>query len=133
MRFINSSSAFNTIIPNKLTTKLLDLGLGASNCSWLLNFLTGRPQAVRIGRNVSPTLAHNTGAPQGCVLSTLLYSCTPINYAVRYTFHLIVKFAKADHINSNKEMEYRKEIKNLCIRTTAWPLMSARQKSWLLI
>ncbi|XP_039458566.1 protein NLRC3-like [Oreochromis aureus] len=44
MFFIDYSSAFNTIIPSKLATKLVDLGLGTPICRWILNFLTNRPQ-----------------------------------------------------------------------------------------
>ena len=72
--FIDYSSAFNTIIPTKLISKLRGLGLGTSLCDWILNFLSHRPQSVRIGNNVSSTINLNTGAPQGCVLSPLLYS-----------------------------------------------------------
>ncbi|KAK3555550.1 hypothetical protein QTP86_021778 [Hemibagrus guttatus] len=59
---LNDSSAFNTVIPSKLTTKLSDLGI----------FLTNRPQSVRLGNHISSTLILNTGIPQGCVLSPLL-------------------------------------------------------------
>ncbi|KAI3351496.1 hypothetical protein L3Q82_020345, partial [Scortum barcoo] len=51
MLFIDYSSAFNTIVPSKLITKLRDLGLNSALCDWILNFLTGRPQAVRIGQH----------------------------------------------------------------------------------
>ncbi|KAI3369307.1 hypothetical protein L3Q82_007558 [Scortum barcoo] len=74
MLFIDYSSAFNTIVPSKLVTKLRDLGINSALCDWILNFLTGRPQAVRMGSTTSSTLTLNTGAPQGCVLSPLLYS-----------------------------------------------------------
>ena len=74
MLFIDYSSAFNTIVPMKLITKLRPLGLNNSICNWILDFLTGRPQVVRLGNNTSTTLILNTGAPQGCVLSPLLYS-----------------------------------------------------------
>ncbi|KAI3374072.1 hypothetical protein L3Q82_022644, partial [Scortum barcoo] len=73
-------SAFNTIVPSKLVTKLRDLGLNSALCDWILNFLTGRPQAVRMGSTTSSTLTLNTGAPQGCVLSPLLYS--PVHMTV---------------------------------------------------
>ncbi|KAI2646048.1 hypothetical protein H4Q32_026860 [Labeo rohita] len=43
MLFIDFSSAFNTIIPQQLTQKLVQLGLNTSLCNWLLDFLTGRP------------------------------------------------------------------------------------------
>ncbi|KAL3048117.1 hypothetical protein OYC64_006820 [Pagothenia borchgrevinki] len=68
MLFIDYSSAFNTIVPSKLVIKLRDLGLNSALCDWILNFLTGRSQAVRVGNITSSTLILNTGAPQGCVL-----------------------------------------------------------------
>ena len=73
MLFIDYSSAFNTIVPSKLITKLRILGLNTSLCNWILDFLTGLPQVVRVGSNTSATLILNTGAPQVCVLSPLLY------------------------------------------------------------
>ena len=74
MLFLDYSSAFNTIVPSKLITKLRTLGLSTSLCNWILDFLTGCPQVVRVGNNPSATLILNTGSPQGCVLSPLLYS-----------------------------------------------------------
>ncbi|KAI3370742.1 hypothetical protein L3Q82_007286 [Scortum barcoo] len=53
-------SAFNTIVPSKLVTKLRDLGLNTTLCDWILNFLTGRPQAVRIRSITFSTLTLNT-------------------------------------------------------------------------
>ena len=69
MLFIDYSSAFNTIVPVKLITKLRTLGLNTSLCNWILDFLKGRPQVVRVGNNTSATLILITEAPQGCVLS----------------------------------------------------------------
>ena len=66
MLLINYSSVFNTIVPSKLITKLRTLGLNTSLSNWILDFLTCRPQVVRV--------CNNTSAPQGCVLSSLLYS-----------------------------------------------------------
>jgi hypothetical protein len=64
MLFFNYSSAFNTIVPSKLITKLRILGLNTSlcNCNWILDFLTDQPQVVRVGSNTSATLILNTGA-----------------------------------------------------------------------
>ncbi len=56
MLFIDFSSAFNTIIPQQLINKLNLLGLNNSLCNWILDFLTGRPQSVRVGRNTSSTI-----------------------------------------------------------------------------
>ncbi len=72
--FIDYSSAFNTIVPIKLASKLTDLGLNSSLCDWIQYFLTGRPQVVKVGQFTSNSITLNVGAPQGCVLSPLLYS-----------------------------------------------------------
>ena len=93
MLFIDYSSAFNTIVPSKLITKLRNLGLNTSLCNWILDFLTGHPQVVRIGNNTSATLILNTGAPQGCVLSPLLQSLFTHDCTARYDSNTIIKFA----------------------------------------
>ena len=41
MLFIDYSSAFNTIVPTKLITKLRTLELNTSLCNWILDFLMG--------------------------------------------------------------------------------------------
>jgi hypothetical protein len=74
MLFIDYSSAFNKIVPTKLITKLWTLRLNACLCNWILDFLTGRPQLVRVGNNTSATLIRNTEAPLDRVLCPLLYS-----------------------------------------------------------
>ena len=74
MLFIDYNSAINTIVPSKLIIKLEALGLNPALCNWVLDFLTGRPQVVKVGNNISTSRTVNTGAPQGCVLSPLLYS-----------------------------------------------------------
>jgi hypothetical protein len=74
MLFVDYSSAFNTIVPAKLVPKLRGLGLKTPLCNWILDFLTSRPQVVRMGNHTSSSLTLSTGAPQGCVLSPLLYS-----------------------------------------------------------
>lgn len=74
MLFVDYSSAFNTIIPSKLTLKLENLGFSQTLRQWIYNFLSDRPQAVRVGRQISSSITLSTGAPQGCVQSPLLYS-----------------------------------------------------------
>jgi hypothetical protein len=44
MLFIDNSSAFNTIVPSKLITKLRTMGLNTSPCNWNLDFLMGHPK-----------------------------------------------------------------------------------------
>ncbi|KAK3546540.1 hypothetical protein QTP70_026526 [Hemibagrus guttatus] len=93
MLFVDYSSAFNTKIPSTLTTKLEDLGLSPSLCQWISNFLTGRLQAVRMSRHVSASLTLSTGAPQGCVLSPLLYSLYTYDCVATTNSTTVIKFA----------------------------------------
>ncbi len=72
--FVDFSLAFNTIIPNRLLPKLTQLSVPTSVCQWINSFLTDRQQLVRLGKFSSSTRTISTGAPQGCVLSPLLFS-----------------------------------------------------------
>ncbi len=72
--FIDYSSAFNTIVPTKLAVKLSDLSITSLLCDWIQDFLTGRPQVVKVAQFTSNSITLTVGAPQGCVLSPLLYS-----------------------------------------------------------
>jgi hypothetical protein len=93
MLFTDYNSALNTIFPSKLITKLGTLGLNTFLCSWILGFLIGRPQVVRVGNDTSTTLTLNTGAPQGCVLSPLLYSLFTHNCVATHDSNILIKFA----------------------------------------
>uniref|UniRef100_A0A674B8C2 Chemokine interleukin-8-like domain-containing protein n=1 Tax=Salmo trutta TaxID=8032 RepID=A0A674B8C2_SALTR len=52
----------------------------------------GHPQVVSIGNNTSAQLILNTGAPQGCMLSPLLYSLFTHDCMARYDSNTIIKF-----------------------------------------
>ncbi len=93
MLFIDFSSAFNTIIPQQLIHKLNLLGLNTSLCNWILDFLTARPQSVRVGRNTSSTTTLSTGAPQGCMLSPLLFTLLTHDCIAKSSYNNIIKFA----------------------------------------
>ena len=118
--FIDFSSAFNTVVPTRLAAKLRDLGLNSSVCSWILDFLTARPQVVRAGGHTSHPLILNTGAPQGCVLSPLLYSLYTHDCTARHSANTVVKFADdtvvVGPITDNDERAYLQEVSDL----TAW-------------
>ena len=58
MLFIDYSSAFNSIVTSKLIIKLEALGLNPALCNRVLNFLTGRPQVVKVGNNTSTDSKH---------------------------------------------------------------------------
>ncbi|KAK3512445.1 hypothetical protein QTP70_011560 [Hemibagrus guttatus] len=117
MLFVDYTSAFNTIIPSILTTKLEILGFGPYLCRWISNFLLDRPQAVRVGKHVSPSLTLSTGAPQGCVLSPLLYSLYTYDCVATSSSTNIIKFADdtaaVGLISNYDETSYLEEIKNL--------------------
>ncbi|KAK1800391.1 hypothetical protein P4O66_005622, partial [Electrophorus voltai] len=76
-----------------------------------------RPQSVRVGNCASSTLTLSTGAPQGCVLSPLLYSLYTYNCTATSSSIIIVKFADdtvvMGLISDNDERAYLEEIKHL--------------------
>ena len=118
MLFIDYSSVFNTIVPSKLITNLKTLELNTSLCNWILDFLTGHPQVVK-GGNKSATLILNTGAPQGCVLSPLLYSLFTHDFTARHDSNTIIKFADdttvVGLITDKDEKACREEVRDLTV------------------
>ncbi|KAK1786882.1 hypothetical protein P4O66_017263, partial [Electrophorus voltai] len=117
MLFIDFSSAFNTIVSQHLIGKLSLLGLNTSLCNWILDFLTGRPQFVRIGSSTSNTTTLSTGAPQGSVLSPLLFTLLTHDCAAMHNLNHIIKFAGdttvVGLINKDNESAYREEVQEL--------------------
>ena len=72
---------------------------------------------VRVGSNTSATLILNTGAPQGCVLSPLLYSLFTHDCKAKHDSNTIIKFADnttvVGLITDNDETAYREEVREL--------------------
>lgn len=93
MLLINFSSVFNRVNLQHLVNKLCEIGISTLLCNWLLDFLTDRPQTVRVGKNSSKTTIMNTGVPQGCVLSPLLFTLTTHDCCARHISNHIIKFA----------------------------------------
>ena len=77
----------------------------------------GHPQVVRVGKNISTPLILNTGAPQGCVLSPVLYSLFTHNRVAMHASNSIIKFADdttvVSLITNNDETAYREEVRAL--------------------
>uniref|UniRef100_A0A9J8C8P2 Reverse transcriptase domain-containing protein n=2 Tax=Cyprinus carpio carpio TaxID=630221 RepID=A0A9J8C8P2_CYPCA len=119
MLFIDFSSAFNTVIPSKLISKLSQLGISTSICNWILDFLTNRPQSVKLDNLSSSTITLNTGVPQGCVLSPLLYSLFTHNCVPVYGSNTIIKFTDdttvVGLIKDDDESAYRDEVQHLAV------------------
>ncbi len=117
--FVDFSSAFNTIIPTLLQTKLIQLSVPSSICQWIASFLTDRQQLMRLGKSTSNSRSTNTEAPQGCVLSSLLFSlytkdCTSKDPSVK-----LLKFADDTTliglIQDGDESAYRQEVEQLAV------------------
>ena len=80
-------------MPSKLIIKLEALGLNPTLCDWVLDFMTGSPQVVKVGNNISTLLILNTGATEGFVLSPLLCSLFTHDSMAMHASNLIIKFA----------------------------------------
>ncbi|XP_052385670.1 uncharacterized protein LOC127933105 isoform X1 [Oncorhynchus keta] len=124
MLFIDYSSAFYTIVTSKLVIKPETLGLDPALCNWVLYFLTGRPQVVRVVNNISTPLILNTGAPQGCVhwgpTRVRSQSSPVLRVHLRLRGHAsnsIIKFADGTTvvglITNNDETAYKEEVRAL--------------------
>ena len=71
--FADFSSAFNTMQTHILLQKLHHMNVPPPLILWIKDFLTDRTQRVKVHSNLSDSICINTGAPQGCVLSALLF------------------------------------------------------------
>ena len=75
-----------------------------------------QPQVVKVGNNISPPLILNTGAPQGCVLSPLLYFLFTHDCVAMHAFNSIIKFADdttvVGLITNNNKTAYREEVRD---------------------
>ncbi len=113
------SSAFNTLIQNRLLPKLTQLSVPTSVCQWITSFLIDRQQLVKLGKYTSSTRTIRTGAPQGCILSPLFLSlytneCTPKDPSVK-----LLKFSDDTTliglIQDGDDFAYRQEVKELTV------------------
>ena len=91
--FVDFSSAFNTIQPHILINKLVDLKMNRYVISWILEFLTNRTQFVKFDNHVSNCIVTNTGAPQGCVISPVLFTIYTNDCSINTHDTKLIKFA----------------------------------------
>ena len=71
--FADFSSAFNTMQVHVLIEKLKQFRVKPALILWIKDFLMNRKQRVKVKNALSDTITINTGSPQGCVLSALLF------------------------------------------------------------
>lgn len=100
-----------------MSIQIGDLGLISSICHWIMDFLTGGPQEVRMGNHTSSTLTFNIGAPQGCVLSPVLYSLYTSDCMAKHSSDKL-KFADDTIVlgifSKNNEKAYLEEVDAEC-------------------
>ena len=86
----------------------------ATLCDWILDFLINRTQTVKIQNWLSSSIELSTGAPQGCVLSPMLYSLFTSDCVATDNNTHITKFADdttiCGFITNNNEIHYRAQI-----------------------
>ena len=91
------------------------LGQTASLATSSEHFQTSWP--VKLGNNTSAPLILNTGAPQGCVLSPLLYFLFTHDCMAMHTSNSVIKFADDTTVvglfTNNDETAYREEVRAL--------------------
>ena len=93
------SSAFNTIQPHVLIKKLLNLKVNPDLIIWIRQFLCDRQQRVRLNSSLNryPVLSDEviviTGAPQGCVLSPILFSIYTNDISCNNSILTLIKYA----------------------------------------
>ena len=111
--FADFSSAFNTIQPHLLIEKLINTNVNSKLILWISNFLTNRQQYVRVNDAHSSIATTNTGAPQGCVMSPVLFTTYTNECTAHHPDCLLVKFADDASLVAlitNSENNYRGEI-----------------------
>ena len=113
--FADFSSAFNTIQPHLLLSKLCNMGVGSTIIKWIKDFMVCRNQFVSVNGSVSPTISVSTGAPQGCVLSPILFTIYTNECFSTSEDVFTIKFADDAVLSgllSTSELSYRQEIAN---------------------
>ncbi|TWW59306.1 hypothetical protein D4764_06G0008360 [Takifugu flavidus] len=109
--FVDFSSAFNTIQPRMLGDKLQVAGVDHHLTTWILDYLTQRPQFMRVKGSESDWLLCSTGVPQGTVLAPFLFTLYTVDFSnSTSSFHLQMvsdDSAAVGLITDGDDTEYR--------------------------
>ena len=94
----------NPALHSDTETHIRDFSLDRGLVLWVLDFMSQRSQRVKVGPHVPKIRTINTGSPQGCVLSPLLYtnSCTS-SHPDKDLFTFAVETALISLLHDNEE------------------------------
>ncbi|KAK0152303.1 putative RNA-directed DNA polymerase from transposon X-element [Merluccius polli] len=113
---LDTDSFNNTIQPLLMGEKLRVMGVDDTMISWITDYLTGRPQFVRLGSVLSDVVVSDTGAPQGTVLSPFLFTLYTTDFQYNSDSCHLQKFsddsAVVGCIRGGEEGEYRTLVDN---------------------
>ena len=73
---------------------LLALQIPPNFIYWMHNFLSNRPQHVKAGSNISHYIITNTGAPQGCVGNSILYSLYTNDFRSECDSNVLISYSE---------------------------------------
>ena len=122
--FIDYKSAFNTIESHVLSDILIEKGVSPDTCLLILSFLDNRQQFVRTIGGPTNVRCTSTGSPQGCVLSSLLFtiytdglkSTAPNVRILKYADDTVVVGLIKGRLEHEDEQAYLDEVK----KTVTW-------------
>ncbi|XP_041841993.1 uncharacterized protein LOC121640346 [Melanotaenia boesemani] len=114
--FFDFSSAFNTIQSSLLRVKMEGMGVDQHLTAWIKDYLTNRPQYVRLQHCESDVVLCSTGAPQGTVLSPFLFTLYTSDFTYNNTHCHIQKFSDdtvvVGCVSEGDDLEYRTVIRD---------------------
>ena len=128
----------NTLLkPDIVINKLRTLNASPILSKFILDFLTNREQRVRINDILSTVLSISTGAPQGGVLSAILFIIYTNELRSRFRNCHLIKYGDdtviVGLISNNDESEYNEQISELVLWCKAHNLLLTAAKTKELI
>ena len=113
--FIDFSSAFNTIQVHIMLDCLINLKVNPNIILWIYHFLSHRQQYVKFNNTLSDTVYTETGAPQGCVLSPLLFTLYTNSCRSSFPSCKVYKYADDTALVgfcNNSDTDYQKAVRS---------------------